>query len=51
MLGQSVTNDYWFDEHKRRWTGPHSFAYDCLSQYGNYFIMTANGVPGNGPSV
>jgi hypothetical protein len=29
VQGVQSVNDYWFDEHKRRWTGPHSFAYDC----------------------
>lgn len=46
VLGNSVTNDYWFDEHKRRWTGPHSFSYDCVSQYGNYTILCSNASPG-----
>ena len=39
--GQNATNDYWFDEHRRRWTGPHSFAYDCASAYRNNFILTS----------
>jgi len=38
--GQTVTNDYWFDEHRRRWTGPHSFTYDCASGIANYFVIT-----------
>jgi hypothetical protein len=41
--GQSVTNDYWFDEHRRRWNGPHSFAYDCASSYGNNFVISGAG--------
>jgi hypothetical protein len=44
--GADVTNDYWFDEHRRRWTGPHSFSYDCASQYQNYLILSSNAVPG-----
>ena len=35
-----VSNDYWFDITKRRWNGPHTFAYDCASQVGNYFILS-----------
>ncbi len=42
ILGANVTVDYWFDEKKRRWTGPHSFSYDCLSQFGTYFILVSN---------
>lgn len=44
--GNNVTNDYWFDEHKRRWSGPHSFRYDCASQLGNYFVISSNANPG-----
>ncbi len=46
ILGAAVTNDYWFDEHRRRWTGPHSFVYDCASQYGKGFILSSAAVPG-----
>lgn len=46
ILGAQVTNDYWFDEHKRRWNGPHTFSYDCASQAGNYFVLASNAVPG-----
>ena len=38
--GQQVTNDYWFDIVTRRWTGPHTFAYDCASPAGNYFVLS-----------
>lgn len=38
--GQPQTNDYWFDERRRRWTGPHSFVYDCASAYKGDFILT-----------
>lgn len=41
------TNDYWFDEHKRRWSGPHSFPYDCASALAGYFILTSVNNPGN----
>lgn len=40
------TNDYWFDEHRRRWTGPHSFSYDCASQLGTFFVLASNATPG-----
>jgi len=46
VAGQDVTNDYWFDEHRRRWTGPHSVPYDCASQNGNDFILTGQANPG-----
>lgn len=46
ILGADVVNDYWFDEHRRRWTGPHSFPYDCTSQLGNYFVLASNANPG-----
>jgi len=46
IRGQTQTNDYWFDEHKRRWTGPHSFAYDCASALGGYFVLTSANNPG-----
>lgn len=39
--GQFVTNDYWFDEHKRRWNGPHSFQYDCVSAIGGSFVLSS----------
>lgn len=45
LLGATSKNDYWFDEHRRRWTGPHSFSYDCVSQYSNYFILSSNAAP------
>lgn len=43
--GADVTNDYWFDEHRRRFNGPHTFTYDCVSQYGNFFILCSNANP------
>ena len=41
--GQQVTNDYWFDEHRRRFNGPHSVPYDCATQSldGADFILTS----------
>lgn len=42
VRGSQAFRDYWFDERKRRWTGPHSFAYDCASQLGNYFVLVSN---------
>ncbi len=38
-----VTNDYWFDLRRMRWSGPHSFTYDCASQYGENFILSGVG--------
>jgi hypothetical protein len=46
VRGVQVTNDYWFDEKKRRWSGPHSFAYDCGSALGGYFVLTSAANPG-----
>ncbi len=42
IRGTQAKNDYWFDERRRRWTGPHSFSYDCASQYSNYFVLCSN---------
>jgi hypothetical protein len=41
-----ATSDYWFDEHKRRWNGPHSFAYDCASAVAGFFVLSSAGNPG-----
>lgn len=43
ILGATVTNDYWFDTRRGRWTGPHTFTYDCASQYGNEFLLSQGG--------
>lgn len=43
--GDVQTNDYWFDENKNRWTGPHSFAYDCAAQHDDHFILTSAANP------
>lgn len=47
VQGATVTNDYWFDEHRRRWNGPHSFPYDCAGQMSNFFVLASNAKPGN----
>lgn len=46
IRGTDSVNDYWFDEARRRWTGPHSFSFDCASQYANYLIICSNAHPG-----
>lgn len=40
--GQTGSFDYWFDEHRRRWNGPHTFSYDCASALGGYFVLASN---------
>jgi len=40
IQGIAQTNDYWYDIRRLRWTGPHTFTYDCASQVGNYFILS-----------
>jgi hypothetical protein len=39
--GQQIVGDYWFDEHKRRWTGPHTFAYDCATAVNGFFVLSS----------
>jgi hypothetical protein len=46
ILNVQSVNDYWFDEHKRRWTGPHSFAYDCGGSLSDLFILSSANNPG-----
>lgn len=46
VLGSIVTNDYWFHEKRRRWTGPHTFTYDCASQHQEHFILSSAALPG-----
>ena len=41
ILGQTQTNDYWYDIRRKRWTGPHSFPYDCAAQFGNAFVLSS----------
>lgn len=43
ILGQAQTNDYWYDIRRKRWTGPHTFSYDCAAQYGSAFLLSAAG--------
>jgi len=40
IQGVAQTNDYWFDLRRMRWTGPHSFVYDCASQHNNSFVLS-----------
>ncbi|AIO74674.1 hypothetical protein [Burkholderia multivorans] len=42
IQGQQQTNDYWYDIRRKRWTGPHSFIYDCASQYGEGFVLSSS---------
>ena len=46
IQGKQQTNDYWFDEHKRRWNGPHTFTYDCASPQAGYFVLSSVNFPG-----
>lgn len=46
IRGVDSVNDYWFDEHRRRWSGPHTFSFDCASSYSNYMILCSNANPG-----
>lgn len=40
LANATSTNDYWFDLQRRRWNGPHTWPADCLSQAGNYFVIS-----------
>lgn len=46
IRGRQFTNDYWFDEHKRRWNGPHTFRYDCASAVAGFFVLSSVNNPG-----
>jgi len=46
IQGRQSTDDFWFDEHKRRWNGPHTFGYDCASAQGGYFVLSSANFPG-----
>lgn len=46
VRGRQGTNDYWFDEHRRRWNGPHTFIYDCAGALGSNFVLSGAGFPG-----
>lgn len=39
ILGVDSTNDYWMNTHRMRWMGPHTWPADCLSSFGNAFII------------
>jgi hypothetical protein len=41
IQGQQQTNDYWYDIRRKRWTGPHTFPYDCAAQYGSAFVLSS----------
>lgn len=41
IQGVAQTNDYWYDIRRKRWTGPHTFIYDCAAQYGNAFLLSS----------
>lgn len=43
--GDTQVNDYWFDEHRRRWNGPHSFPYNGASPLQNFFVIVSNDNP------
>lgn len=45
IRGTTFYGDYWFDERKRRWHGPHTFRYDCAGRYANYFLLCSNTYP------
>jgi hypothetical protein len=40
LFGVPQTNDYWYDIRRKRWTGPHTFPYDCAAQYSNMFVIS-----------
>lgn len=46
ILGTAARNDYWFDDHRRRWHGPHSFSYHCADSINQYFVLSSNTAPG-----
>ncbi len=43
----SVRQDYWFDEVRRRWSGPHTFTYDSCDIIGSFFVLASNANPAN----
>lgn len=46
VRGIGGINDYWFDEHRRRWNGPHTFSYDCASAFSGFFVLSSVYYPG-----
>lgn len=43
--GQLGKFDYWYSLRFNRWTGPHTFAYDDVTAFGNSFILASNDDP------
>jgi hypothetical protein len=43
---QLFGQDYWFDQTRRRWNGPHTFAWDCGAPFDNYFLVSSKNAPG-----
>lgn len=42
LQGVVGINDYWYDIRRKRWTGPHTFTYDCASQFSDSFIISGS---------
>ena len=42
--GITVTQDFWYDIARKKWSGPHTFGYDCITQTGGYFIVASRNV-------
>jgi hypothetical protein len=42
LFGNTSLNDYWYDIRRKRWTGPHTFTYDCASPFGDAFILSGS---------
>ena len=40
LYGNEVTSDYWLSTHRQRWSGSHTFPYDCIAPYQNDFILS-----------
>lgn len=43
IQGVQQTNDYWYDIRRKRWSGPHTFPYDSIAQFGNNFVISGTG--------
>lgn len=43
IQGIQQINDYWYDIRRKRWNGPHTFAYDSIAQASDYFILSGAG--------
>lgn len=46
FFGATIAVDYWFDEHRRRWNGPHTFHYDSVSPLDEGFVLSSRFIPG-----